>query len=193
MKDISISLMEINDLHESARVLSAAMLDSPLHDAVFQGKSERARLASEHMFTDLFLQLSGIVFLAKKDNHIIGVMRMRSCRGSKATDNPNRSEDENDIGWRKSVWHAEWARHDPLEQHWHLGPIGVIPSYQGLGIGSLLMERFCKEVDACSAKAYLETEGDSNVRFYKHFNFELIAQSIMFHVDNLYMARVPQT
>jgi len=50
------------------------------------------------------------------------------------------------LGWRKSVWHSEWGRHDPLKQHWHLGPIGVLPTHQGSGIGSILMERFCKEV-----------------------------------------------
>ena len=44
MKDINISLMEINDLQESARVLSVAMLDNPLHYAVFQGKGEKERL-----------------------------------------------------------------------------------------------------------------------------------------------------
>ena len=47
MKDINISLMEINDLQESARVLSIAMLDNPLHDAVFQGKGEKERLEVE--------------------------------------------------------------------------------------------------------------------------------------------------
>jgi len=193
MNGINISLMENIDLQESARVLSVAMLNNPLHDAVFQGQGEKERLEIEKMFNDLFLQLPGIVFLAKEKQNIIGVMRMKSCQGSKATDDPKEKKDENDIGWRKSVWHTEWARRDPLEQHWHLGPIGVLPSHQGSGIGSLLMERFCREVDACSAKAYLETEGDKNVRFYKKFGFEIISKSIIFNVENRYMERVSQT
>jgi len=45
-------------------------------------------------------------------------------------------------------------------------------------------------VDACSAKAYLETDLDENVRFYKKFGFEIISKSIIFHVENRYMARV---
>jgi len=145
------------------------------------------------MFNDLFLQLPGIVFLAKEKQNIIGAMRMKSCQGSKATEDPKESKEENDLGWRKSVWHTEWARRDPMEQHWHLGPIGVLPSHQGSGIGSLLMDRFCREVDACSAKAYLETEGDKNVRFYKKFGFEIISKSIIFNVENRYMERVSQT
>jgi hypothetical protein len=47
MKDINIPLMEIIDLQESARVLSVAMLDNPLHDAIFQGNSEKERLEIE--------------------------------------------------------------------------------------------------------------------------------------------------
>jgi ribosomal protein S18 acetylase RimI-like enzyme len=190
MKDINISLMEINDVQESARVLSVAMVDNPLHEAIFQGKGEKERLEIEKMFNDLFIQLPGVVFLAREKNNIIGVMRMKSCSGSEVEDDPKNSEDENSIDWRKSIWQAEWARNDPPEQHWHLGPIGVLPSHQGSGIGSLLMERFCREVDACSAKAYLETEGDKNKRFYKKFGFDIISKSTLLNVENLYMERV---
>ncbi|MDY6789795.1 MAG: GNAT family N-acetyltransferase [Thermodesulfobacteriota bacterium] len=189
MCSFQISFMEKRDIQESARVLSVAMLDNPLHDAVFQGKGEKERIEIEKMFSNLLIELPGIVFLAKDKQNIIGVMRMKSCEGSKATNNHIDSKDENDIGWRKYIWHTEWARHDPLSQHWHLGPIGVLPSHQGSGVGSILMERFCKEVDACLAKAYLETEGDKNVRFYKKFGFEVVSESEIFNVKNRYMLR----
>jgi len=187
---VNISLMEINDAQESARILSVAMVDNPLHEAIFQGKGEKERLEIEKMFNNLFIQLPGVVFLAREKNTIIGVMRMKSCCGSKANDDPKNPEDKNSIDWRKSVWQAEWARHDPTEQHWHLGPIGVLPSHQGSGIGSLLMERFCREVDACSAKAYLETEGDKNKRFYEKFGFDVISKSTILNIENLFMERV---
>ena len=140
------------------------------------------------MFFELFNNLPGFVFLAKENEKIIAVMRMKSCIG-RVIDDQDVFEDKNDIDWRKSVWFKEWAKHDPVEQHWHLGPIGVLPSHQGLGIGSILMERFCKEVDACLAKAYLETEGDKNVRFYKKFEFKVVAESKIFDVRNRYMIR----
>ncbi|MBT8356628.1 MAG: GNAT family N-acetyltransferase [Deltaproteobacteria bacterium] len=189
MSNFQISFMEQSDIQKSARVLSVAMLNNPLHVAVFLGKDEKERLEIEKMFSQLLTELPGIVFLAKEKQNIIGVMRMKSCEGSKATDDPKESKDENDIGWRKSLWHTEWARHEPLSQHWHLGPIGVLPSHQGLGIGSMLMERFCREVDACMAKAYLETEGDKNVRFYEKFGFKIVAESEIFDVKNRYMLR----
>ncbi len=192
MKNINISLMEVSELQESARVLSVAMLDAKLHIAVLQGKGENERREIEKMFGGLFAHLPGIIFIAKEEQDIVGVMRMKSCEGYKPVDNPKDPVDESDIEWRKSVWHAEWARHEPKNQHWHLGPIGVLPSHQGMGIGSCLMERFCKEVDACKADAYLETDVDKNIRFYEKFGFKVVSESEIFNVKKLYMLRPSQ-
>jgi ribosomal protein S18 acetylase RimI-like enzyme len=189
MGNFHISFMEKSDIQESANILSVAMLDNPLHVAVFQGKGEKERMEIEKMFFELLTELPGIVFLAKEKQNIIGVMRMKSCQGRKVADVHKDAIDENDVGWRKSVWHREWGRHDPIEQHWHLGPIGVLPSNQGSGIGTMLMERFCREVDACHAKAYLETEGDKNVRFYEKFGFKVVRESEIMEVKNRYMLR----
>jgi ribosomal protein S18 acetylase RimI-like enzyme len=193
MDNVQISLMEKSDIQEAVKVLSIAMLDAKLHVAVLQGNSENERKEIEKMFLQLFTQLPGIVFLAKEKQNIVGVMRIKSCEGYKPVDNPKAPEDENDINWRKSVWHAEWACHEPLKQHWHLGPIGVLPDYQGLGIGTMLMERFCEEVDACMADAYLETDVDKNVRFYEKFGFKVISESEIFNVKNRYMLRTSET
>jgi ribosomal protein S18 acetylase RimI-like enzyme len=192
MSNFRISFMEQNDIQQSAKVLSVAMLNNPNHIGVFLGKGEKVRLEIEKMFFELFNNLPGFVFLARKNEKIVGVMRMKSCIG-KAIDDPDVFEDENDIDWRKSVLFREWAKRDPVEQHWHLGPIGVLPTHQGLGVGSLLMERFCKEVDACMAKAYLETDLDKNVRFYEKYGFKVVSESEIFGVKNRYMLRDSQT
>ena len=189
MTNIHVSLMEHRDILESAKVLSIAMLNNPLHMAVFQGNGENERLEIERMFLELFQNLPGIVFLAKERSKIIGVMRMKSCVGRKTVEELKEQADGTDIYDRKAIWHREWSLEDPVEQHWHLGPIGVLPSHRGLGIGTKLMERFCKEVDACCAKAYLETDFDVNVRFYRKFGFEVISKSIIFQVENRYMLR----
>ena len=189
MASIQISLMENSDIQESVKVLSIVMLDAKLHVAVLQGNSESERQEIEKMFCELFIELPGIVFLAKEKRNIIGVMRMKSCEGPKVADAHKNAKDENEIAWRKSALDTEWGRHEPLEQHWHLGPIGVLPTHQGSGIGSILMERFCKEVDACLAKAYLETDLDKNVRFYEKFGFKVVSETKIFDVKNRYMLR----
>ena len=192
MSRVHISFMQRSDIEEATKVLSIAMLNNPLHIAVFQGNGESERLKIETMFVELFHTRPGIVFLARQDWKVIGVMRMNSCAGKKDQDETPMFSDENDFNFRKSFWLREWAIRDPLEQHWHLGPIGVLPSYRKMGIGSKLMQRFCQEVDNCSAPAYLETDTDENVTFYQRFGFEIVARSKIFQVDSRYMSRAAQ-
>ena len=174
MEKFSITFLEKSDISESSRVLSKAMLNVPLHIAVFQGHGEKERKLIEKMFFELLSDLPGITFLARMNMQIVGVMRMKTCNGSKVSNEHAQTGDVTNLDWRKSYWYNEWARHDPLDQHWHLGPVGVLPSHQGKGIGTRLLSRFCQEVDACLSPAYLETDTDKNVRFYERFGFEVV-------------------
>jgi GNAT superfamily N-acetyltransferase len=191
MEKLKISFLEKSDISEASRVLSKAMLKVPLHIAVFQGQGEKERKIIKKMFFELLSDLPGITFLARINRQIVGVMRMKSCDGSKVSNEHAPTEDVNNLDWRKLYWHNEWARHDPLNQHWHLGPVGVLPSHQGKGIGTKLLNRFCQEVDACSAPAYLETDTDKNVRFYERFGFEVENETQIFDVKNRNMWRSP--
>lgn len=191
MDCINVSLMQRAEATGAAEVLSRAMLDNPLHLAVFLGNGEEQRRQIEIMFAGLMAEAPEVVFLARQAGEIVGVMRMKSCSGRSVPPIPG--PDESDTRWRKAVWHAEWARRDPTWPHWHLGPIGVLPSHQGRGIGTMLLERFCAEVDGCRARAYLETDLDRNVRFYEHFGFTVTAESDILGVRNRYMTRPAKT
>jgi hypothetical protein len=59
--------------------------------------------------------LPGIVFLAKENEKIIGVLRMKSCIG-KVNDDPDVFEDENDISCRKAVWFKKWAKQQNIDR-----------------------------------------------------------------------------
>jgi hypothetical protein len=100
MDNVQISFMENNDIQKAANVLSVAMVDNPLHVAVFQGKGEKQRIEIEKMFCELLIELPGIVFLAKQKQYIIGVMRMKSCQGREVADVSKDAIDQNEIGWR---------------------------------------------------------------------------------------------
>lgn len=193
MDSIKITFMQQNEMQESAKALSMAMLNNPLHIAVLKGNDEAQKLKIGSMFADLFRHHPGIIYVAKEGQRIVGVMRMKSCCGSpvkkSVEDNGEDNEPENEIDHRVKIWHREWAAHDPLEQHWHLGPIGVIPTHQDQGVGSMFMKLFCEEVDKCSATAFLETDLDRNVSFYEKFGFKLVATSTIFGVESRYMAR----
>lgn len=186
---IKITFMEVNEIEESARTLSIAMLKNSLHIAVLKGSAEKQRLKIESMFIDLFNNNPGITYIAKERRNIVGVMRMKTCCGSTSKKKKTNNGEENEIDNRIKIWHEEWAANDPEEQHWHLGPIGVIPTHQDKGIGSLLMTIFCNEVDKCSAKAFLETDLDKNVSFYEKFGFRVVSTSNIFGIETRYMER----
>ncbi len=52
---------------------------------------------------------------------------------------------------RAHVFWAHWAQADLAEEHWHLGPVGVEPGFQGRGIGGALMRAVCAWLDEGSA------------------------------------------
>ena len=191
MENFSITFLEKSDISESSKVLSEAMLNVPLHIAIFQGHGEKERKMIENIFFELLRDFPGITFLARINRQIVGVMRMKSCNGSKVNNECAQTGDVANLEWRKSYWQNEWARHDPLEQHWHLGPVGGLPSHQGKGIGTNLLSRFCQEVDSCLSPAYLETDTEKNERFYKRFAFEVVKEAEIFYVKNRYMWRPP--
>jgi len=191
MEKVQISFLEKSDISDASSVLSEAMLNAPIHIAIFQGHGEKERGMIEKLFFELLTDLPGITFLARIDKQIVGVMRMKSCNGGKVSNEHAKTEEVNNLDWRKSYWRNEWARQDPLNQHWHLGPVGVLPSHQGKGIGTKLLSRFCKEVDACLAPAYLETDTDKDVRFYERFGFQVVGETEIFDIKNRYMWRHP--
>jgi ribosomal protein S18 acetylase RimI-like enzyme len=189
MEMCQISFLQKSNISEASRVLSEAMLKVPIHMAIFRGQGEKERQIIEKMFFELLTDLPGITFLARINRQLVGVMRMKSCDGSKISNAHVPTEAINTLDGRVSHWRNEWARRDPSNQHWHLGPVGVLPSYQGQGIGTKLLRLFCKEVDACSAPAYLETDSDKNVRFYKRFGFQVVSETDIFDVKNYFMWR----
>jgi hypothetical protein len=81
-----------NSIKQSAKVLSIAMLNNPHHKSVFLGNGEKQRQEIEKMFLELFNSFPGFIFLAKKNEKIIGVMRMKSCTGD-AVDDPVESQE----------------------------------------------------------------------------------------------------
>lgn len=181
--------MQLDEIQQAAHALSIAMLDNSLHRAVLKGNGEAQRLKIENMFIELFKNNPRIIYVAREGQRIIGVMRMKSCCGSAVRVDREDEQEENEIDRRIKVWLRAWAVHDPVEQHWHLGPIGVLPTHQDKGIGSMLMKLFCEEVDKCSANAYLETDLDKNVCFYEKFGFKIVSTSTIFGVESRYMAR----
>ncbi len=56
------------------------------------------------------------------------------------------------------IWLANWARNDPDEPHWHIGPLAVLPENRQSGVGRHLMLFCCQKLDFLEATAWLETD-----------------------------------
>lgn len=94
---------------------------------------------------------------------------------------------------REQLFWANWAIHDIEEEHWHIGPVGVEPGFQGRGIGGAVMRELCARLDRDREVAWLETDKELNVRFYSGLGFEVVEHSIILEVPTWYMRREPAT
>ena len=184
--------MEKKEISDAVRTLSLAMLGNPIHAAVYQDLGDEMRHELERMFDILLRELPGVTFLGKMKNQTVGVLRMKSCEGRRTSTRETDEDVPTDTFSRVSHWRNVWALHDPPEPHWHLGPVGVLPSHQGIGFGTQLMRRFCQEVDACKSAAYLETDLPENVLFYQKFDFQVVKEADIFGVKNFFMWRSPR-
>ena len=65
--------------------------------------------------------------------------------------------------------------HQPSEEHYYLGVIGVHPSIQGKGAGKAMLDAFCalSLADQRSHGVYLDTSNPGSLQFYYNNGFEL--------------------
>jgi hypothetical protein len=62
------------------------------------------------------------------------------------------------------------------EPHWYLATLGVDPSHQARGLGTLLLQEGLSRADSQHTRAYLETETEGNVAFYQDFGFRVLEE-----------------
>jgi ribosomal protein S18 acetylase RimI-like enzyme len=78
---------------------------------------------------------------------------------------------------------------DPLEPHWHIGPIGVRPDRQGHGVGKGLLGAILTTIDEIDSPAFLETDVDRNVELYQKFGFAVTSSEDIVGVNTRFMWR----
>jgi ribosomal protein S18 acetylase RimI-like enzyme len=193
--------LDPSELNAAARVLANGMRDNPLHVRVWGSDAARREAGLAAFFSGVLAQFQpkGTVFGAHRGAELVGVLAMVAPGRCKPTAGevlrilPGLIVSAGPAAaLRLKRWTDAWGRHDPAAPHWHLGPVGVSAAAQGQGIGWALMARFCETMDGENALAYLETDKEINVGFYKKFGFVTVGEGRVLDVPNWFMERPPK-
>ena len=195
-----LRLLRRNELEEAAQLVGRGMRDNPSNMTVFRiPNCERRSIAMGRFFVPVLrgVYQRGFVLGAMRSNRLVGICGMARpgfCQPdaiekikvlpAAVIGNPVTTP------LRILNWVGEWARRDPSEPHWHLGPVAVEPFLQGQGIGTAMLNAFCMVVDVTGAHAYLETDKRENVRLYQRFGFTVVQSAEVLGVPNWFMSRV---
>ena len=198
-KELNIRKLKAGELEEAARLLGRGMRDNPANVRTFgiRNTDRRCRALTRFFRPVLHgLYQRGLIFGAFRDSSLLGVcgvarpglcqptlMEKLSVIPSVVFGNPLGAP------MRMVKWVREWARRDPRDPHWHLGPVAVDVRVQGQGIGRAMLAEFCARMDECGALSYLETDKSENVRFYQKFGFRVIEEAPVLGIPNWFMSR----
>ena len=196
---VEIKSLTPGDLHAAAAILAHSMCENPLHVRVFGGTFDQRRQRLSRFLNLLvpYVHANGNVLGAYVQGELTGVLGMIKpgrCRPPLLarlrfglvllTCVPPL------VLLRIHRWLSVWERHDPLEPHWHIGPLAVIPAYRRRGIGRRLMVECCQRMDALAAAAWLETDLQINAAFYQTLGFVVVKQEPVLGVTNWFMSRI---
>jgi GNAT superfamily N-acetyltransferase len=196
---LTVRRLQREELADAARLVGCGMSDNPANVRAFgmQDTEHRCRALARFFVPVLLgLYLRGSIQGAFADGTLVGVCGMARpglcqptfleklrvlpglvCGNSLTTP------------LRVLKWVGEWARRDPPELHWHLGPVAVHPRLHGHGIGTAMLRAFCAIVDDCRSLSYLETDKSENIRFYQKFGFRVVAEAEVLGIANWFMSR----
>lgn len=198
--DVKIRALAPVELPTAAALLAHGMRDNPLHVKVFGGDPEHRQRRLQCFLGQLvtYVQSNGMLLGAFAHNELLGVLGMLQ---------PGRCQP----GWRDTLrfagtvmtsntptgtlrllrWLSAWSRNDPVEPHWHLGPMAVRPAFRRQGIARRLMMHASEHVDTLNVMACLETDLAINAAFYETLDFVVTRQQPVLGVRNWFMRRPP--
>jgi ribosomal protein S18 acetylase RimI-like enzyme len=162
-------------------VLARAFRDSPLNVAVIGRDPQRRLRANLHGARALLpvAVASGLVLVAREGDAPRGLLIATPPFGWPLPAPPFRAQLRRSLGQGLRVtrrWGQVFealARIHPREPHCYLATLGVDPLAQGRGIGTALLSAWLSSVDADAAPAWLETDRQANIGFYRQAGFEV--------------------
>ena len=77
-------------------------------------------------------------------------------------------------------WHAitdSLGQYHPVEAHWYLAVLGIVPWWQNHGFGNRLLDELTRVIESDPCPVYLESDLESSMRFYLARGFETRAET----------------
>jgi len=196
MEDLEVLwLTEADQITQAIGVAARALRDDPDWMAV----SDDPLVRLEMLYSMFAGSLGGArVAGVRRGDCILGVasaVEPGRCVGAKlppevrTLESP--SEDASDSD-RLMHFRSILAAHDLDEPHWHVGPVGVEPGFQSMGMGRAAMRLVCEEFDEHGRVSWLKTAKPQNVRFYIGHGFEVVDETPMLAAHLWFMRRQPQ-
>jgi ribosomal protein S18 acetylase RimI-like enzyme len=71
------------------------------------------------------------------------------------------------------------GQYHPVEIHWYLAVLGIVPWLQGHGFGNRLLDELDRMIESYPCPVYLESDRESSVRFYLARGFETRAETTL--------------
>jgi ribosomal protein S18 acetylase RimI-like enzyme len=162
-------------------VLARAFRDSPLNVAVIGPDPQRRLRANLHGARALLpvAVAGGLVLVAREGDATRGLLVATPPFGWPLRAPSLRAQLRRSLGQGLRVtrrWGQVFealARIHPREPHWYLATLGVDPLAQGRGAGTALLAAWLRSVDADAVPAWLETDRQENIGFYRQAGFEV--------------------
>ena len=182
---LAVGPLDPEERPAAEQVLARAFRDSPLNVAVIGSDPERRLRANLHGARALLpvAQASGLVLVAREGAATRGLLVATPPFGWPLPAPTLRAHLRRVLGqglWVARRWGQVFealARVHLREPHWYLATLGVDPPAQGRGIGSALLAHWLADVDADATPAWLETDRQANVAFYRRVGFEVARRS----------------
>jgi ribosomal protein S18 acetylase RimI-like enzyme len=168
-------------------VLSLAFRDNPMNVAIHGPRPERRLRANRAGLRALVLDSAGqtATRVIRDQGRIVGgfvaappglfpivtpqLHRQIACllvQGGRAMD-------------RWSIVSSQLMGYRPVEDHWYLAVLGVIPEFQGRGLGGRLIDELNRLIAADPHPLYLESDRAASVRFYLSRGFAVRAEETL--------------
>ena len=195
---IAIGRLAPAELAPAADLLARAFESNPLNLAAVRSRSADARRRANLHGMRLHLPIAldhGLVLAARRGPQVLGVLIGFPPYGYPFPPAP--------LGARLRCLFAQglgvarrWAEvfactdaAHPVSPHWYLGTLGVEPAGQGSGVGRALLARWLERVEADGFPAYLETDREWNVEFYRRAGFAVTGEDRVLDTSLWYMTR----